>query len=87
MKIKITTIINNLLKLICSLSHNVYNNNFNMVFLNKIEFIKQYRQSVFKSENINFFGSVIRTFLELKVRTMAIVYEIIPNLLYDTLYE
>ena len=46
-----------------------------MDFLNKVEVIKQYRQSVRNREKFDFFKSVIQKFLELKVRTMSIVYE------------
>ena len=35
-------IINNLLKIVRCLSYDVYNNNIDMDFLNKVEIIKQY---------------------------------------------
>ena len=73
-------IINNLLKMIHCLSYDVYNENIDdMDFLNKVEVFKQNRQIVMNSENDNFFKSVIEKFLELKVRTMAIVYENSPE--------
>ena len=41
-----------------SLSCDVYNNNFNMNFLNKVEVIKQYRQSVMYEHNVDFFKNL-----------------------------
>ena len=34
-----------------------------MDFLNKVEFIKQYRQTVMNSEKVNFFKPLIQKFL------------------------
>ena len=44
-------IINNLLKLLHCLSYDVFDNKIDMDFLNKVEFNKQYRQSVINSGN------------------------------------
>ena len=67
-------IIKNYLKMIHCLSYDVYNNNIDMDFLNKVEVFKQYRQSVMNSENNDFFGSLIHEFQRLKLMTFAIVY-------------
>ena len=75
-------IINNLLKLIRTLSGDVNNNNINVEFVNEIEVIKQYRQSLMNCENVYFFGSVIQKFQDLKVITMAESYENTPRLFY-----
>ena len=48
-------VVDNLLKMIHCLSYDVYNNNIGMVFINKVEVIKQYRQSVINSGNKSFF--------------------------------
>ena len=70
-------IINNiLLKKIHCLGYGVYNNIIDINFLNNVEVIKQYRQSVMNSENADFFVSVIRKLQILKIMTMVIVYEI-----------
>ena len=42
-----------------------------MDFLNKVEVIKQYRQSVKKSEKIDFSGSVTQKVQRFKVMTMV----------------
>ena len=63
------------LKMIHSLSSDVYGNNINKAFLNKIEVIKQYRKYVINSQNVYFFGSVIQKFQKLKLITMALAYE------------
>ena len=55
------------------LSYDVYNNNLDMNFLNPVEIIKQYRQSVMYIDNVNFFKSVIEKFQKLKIMTMAAV--------------
>ena len=65
--------IKNLSKMIHCLSYDVYKKIINMDFSNKVEVLKQYRQSVMNRKNVGFFISVIHKFLELKVRTMAIV--------------
>ena len=58
-----------------------------MDFSNKVQVIKQYRQSVTNSENFDFFfGSVIRNFQRLKIMTMVIVYEKKPEFLYESYY-
>ena len=67
-------IIDNLIRMTNSLSCDVYNNNINMNFLNKVEVIKQYRQSVMYEHNVDFFKSIIEKFLKFKVLTMAVVY-------------
>ena len=54
------SIINDLLKTIHCLSYDVYNNNIDMDFLNKVEVVEQYRQTVMNSENFNFLKSVIQ---------------------------
>ena len=64
-------IIINLLEMIHCLRYDVYNNNSDMDFLNKVEGIKQYRQTVMNSENGNFFKSVIQKIQRLKIETMA----------------
>ena len=48
-------IIDNLLKMIRCLSYGVHNNNIDMDFSNKIEVIKQYKQSVMNSKKVIFF--------------------------------
>ena len=48
-------IIKSLLKMIHCLSYDDYNNDIDMDFLNKVEVIKQYRQTVMNSENVIFF--------------------------------
>ena len=53
-KEKDEVIINNLLKMIHCLSYDVYNNNIDMDYLNKVEVIKQYRQTVINSGKIFF---------------------------------
>ena len=58
-----------------------------MVFSNKIKVIIQFRQSVKNIKNIDFFSSVIQKVLDSNVRTMVIVYEKNPKLLYDMLDE
>ena len=55
-----------------------------MDFLKKIEVIKQYRQSVMKSENVNFFKCVIQKVQRLKVMTMVVKYEKHPKFLFDS---
>ena len=62
----------NLVQMIRSSRYAVYKVKTDMVFLNEIEFIKQYRKTVTNRENIAFFP--FRNFVEFKVRTMAIVY-------------
>ena len=73
-------IIDNLLIMIHCLSYDVYNNNIDMVFLNKVEVIKQYRQTVRNSENVNFLKSVIQKLQKLKIMTLAAVYEKYPEI-------
>ena len=53
--------INNLENIDC-LRYDGYNNNIGMDFLNKVEIIKQYRQSVMNSGNVDYFGSGIQKF-------------------------
>ena len=53
-----------------------------MDFLNEVEVIKQYRQPVMKRERVDFFKSVFPKLRELKVRTMATVYEKNPEFWY-----
>ena len=67
-------IIDNLLRMTNSLRCDVYNNNINMIFLNKVEIIKQYRQSVMYEDNVDFFKTIIQKFQKYKVLTMAVVY-------------
>ena len=73
-KEKDLVIINNLIRMTNSLSCDVYNNNINMNFLNKVEVTKQYRQSVMCEDNVDFFKTIIEKFLKFKVLTMAVVY-------------
>ena len=73
-KDKDRVIIDTLIRMTNSLSGDVYNNNINMNFLNKIEIIKQYRQSVMYEDNVDFFKTIIQKFLKFKVLTMAVVY-------------
>ena len=47
-------IFKNLLKLIHCLSYDVYINDIDMDLFNKVEIIKQYRQTVMNSENVFF---------------------------------
>ena len=68
-------IIDNLLKRIHCLSYDVYNNNIDMDFLNKVVVIKQYRQSVINSGNKDFFLPIVQKFQRLKIMTMVVVYE------------
>ena len=74
-KDKDQVIITNFLKLIPCLSFDVHNNIINMEFVNKVEVIKQCRQSVMDSEVVDFFISVIQNLQRLKIMTMIIVYE------------
>ena len=67
-------IIDNLIRISNSLRCDVYNNNINMNFLNKVEVIKQYRQSVMYEDNVDFFKTIIQKFQKFKVLTMAVVY-------------
>ena len=76
-------IINNLFKMIHCSRYDVYNNNIDMDFLNKVEVIKQYRQSVMNSGNVDLFETVIEKFLKFKVLTMAVVYGSDTKLLGD----
>ena len=73
-KEKDLVIINNLIKMTKSLSYDVYNNNINLNFLNKVEVIKQYRQSVMYEDNVDFFKTIIEKFLKFKLLTMSVVY-------------
>ena len=67
---------NELLKMICCLNFDVYNNNnIDIDFLNKVEVNKEYRQNVMNSENVDFCGSLIQKFQRIKILTMVIVYE------------
>ena len=73
-KEKDQVIIDNLIRMTISLRCDVYNNNIDMNFLNKVEIIQQYRQSVMCEDNVDFFKPVIEKFLKFKVLTMAVVY-------------
>ena len=53
-KNKDQVIINKLIKMIHCLIYDDFKKNFEMDFLNKVEFFKQYRQSLLNSENIDF---------------------------------
>ena len=48
-------VVDNLFKMIPCLSYDVYNNNIDMDFSEKVEVIKQYRQSVINNGNRDFF--------------------------------
>ena len=67
-------IIDTLIRMTNSLRSDVYNNNINMNFLNEVEIIKQYRQSVMYEDNVDFFKTIIQKFQKFKVLTMAVVY-------------
>ena len=54
------------------------------LFFNKVEVFKQYGHCVKIKENVAFFKTVIQKFLELKVRTMVIVYEKHPEFWYGS---
>ena len=53
-KNKDQVIIIKLIKMIHCLFYDDFKNNIDMAFLNKVEFFKQYRQSVLNSEIIDF---------------------------------
>ena len=76
--------IDNLLKMFRCFSFDVYNNNIHMDVSNKVELLKQYRQSVMNSENVNFFKSVIQNFQRLKIMTMVVVYGKSPKFLHES---
>ena len=82
-KEKDQVIVDYLIRMTNSLSCDVYNNNINMNFLNNVEVIKQYRQSVMYEHNVDFFKSIIEKFLKFKVLTMAVVYGNDDGLLGD----
>ena len=68
-------VIEKLLEMVGCLSGDVYNiNNIDVDFLNKVEVIKQYRQTVMNSENVDIFKSVIQNFQKIKIMTMVAVY-------------
>ena len=67
-------IIDNLIRMTNSLRCDVYNNNINMNFLNKVEIIEQYRQSVMYEDNVGFFKTIIQKFQNFKVLTMTVVF-------------
>ena len=73
-KDKDRVIIDTLIRMTNSLSRDFYNDNINLNFLNKIEIIKQYRQSVMYEDNVDFFKTIIQKFQKFKVLTMAVVY-------------
>ena len=75
-------IFNILLKMIHCLSYDIYNNNIDMDFSNKVEFIKQCRQSVIKSGNKDFFLPIVPKFQGLKIMTKAAVHEKNPEIWY-----
>ena len=76
--------IDNFLKTIRYLSYCVYNKNIDMRFLNKLEAIKQYRQSVMNNENFNFFITVIFISQTLQIMTMGVVFEKNPQFLSES---
>ena len=75
-------IINSLLKMIHCLSYDVYNKKIDMNFLNKVEVTRQYRQTMIKSGNKDFFPPIVRKFQRLKIMRMAAVYEKNPEIWY-----
>ena len=75
-------VVDKLLKVIHCLSYDVYNKNIDMDFLNKVEVIKQYRQSVINSGNKDFFLPIVQKFQRLKIMTMVVVYEKNPEIWY-----
>ena len=75
-------VVDNLLKMIHCLSYDVYNNNIDMDFLNKVDVIKQYRQSVIKSGIKDFFLPIVQKFQRLKIMTIVVVYENNPDIWY-----
>ena len=77
----------NLLKKIHCLKYDVYINNIYVHFLNKVEIIKHYKQTVMNGENNNFFKSVIQNFQELKIMTMAAVYKKNPEIWYGWFFK
>ena len=58
-----------------------------MDFPYKVEVIEQYSQSVMNRENFDFFKSVIKKLLEIKVRTMAMVFEKNLEICYGRLHK
>ena len=56
-----------------------------MDFLNKVEVIKQYRQSVINSGNKDFFLPIVQEVQRLKIMTLAAVYEKNPEIWYGQL--
>ena len=66
------------------LSYEVYHKKIDMYFFNKVEVIKQYRQCVMNSENVNFFEPVIQKFQRLKVMTIVVSYKKNPKFLYES---
>ena len=73
-KDKDRVITDNLIRMTNSLRFDVYNNTINMNFLNKVEVIEQYRQSVMYEDNVDFFKTIIQKIQKFKVLTMAVVY-------------
>ena len=73
-------IVDNLLKMIHCLSYDVYNNNIDMDFSNKVEVIKQYRQSVINSGNKDFFLPIVQKIQRLKIMTKLVVFEKNPEI-------
>ena len=69
-----------LLKMIHCLSYDVYNNNIDMDFLNKVEVSIQYRQSVINNGKKDFFLPIVQKFQRLKIMTMVVVYEKNPEI-------
>ena len=58
-----------------------------MDFPYKVEVFKQYSQPVMNRENFDYFKSVIQKLLEIKVRTMAMVFEKNLEICYGRLHK
>ena len=74
----------NLLKLSHCLSYDVFKIKNDMDYLDQVEVIKQYRQSVTISQNVDFFRSIIQKFQRVKIMTMVVVYEKNPEFIYES---
>ena len=75
---------NNLLKMSQCFFYAVYINKIHLDVFNKVEVIKQYRQSVMKSENVDFCGFVIQNIQRLKIMTIVTVCVNIPKFCYGS---
>ena len=53
-----------------------------MVFIDKVEVLKQYRQTVINSGNNEFILPIERKFLRLQIMTIVAVYEKNPEIWY-----